>query len=188
MGHMELEFARGPESLYSFQHGYASAASPVTPHGNFLKGARWSPDGACLATSSDDNLVRIYDLPQDALDCAAQEGGGGEAQPPGQDSFDAALTVHAGETCYDFAWYPGMVATDAASCCFSTSARAHPIHLWDACTGALRCTYRAYDAADEITAAYSLAFSPDAATLWAGYNKTLRVFNVNRPCDHTNTP
>jgi len=28
--------------------------------------------------------------------------------------------------------------------------QAHPIHLWDACTGELRCTYRAFDDNDEV--------------------------------------
>jgi WD40 repeat protein len=56
-----------------------------------------------------------------------------------------------------------------------------PIKMWDACSGDLRATYRAYDDADEITAAASLAFSPDGTLLFAGYNKTMRVFHVARP-------
>lgn len=59
--------------------------------------------------------------------------------------------------------------------------QAHPIHLWDACTGSLRCVYRAYDAADEITAAYSLAFDRQGSRIWAGYNKCIRVFDLSRP-------
>lgn len=47
----------------------------------------------------------------------------------------------------------------------------HPIHLWDACNGALRCTYRAYNAVDEITAAYCASFSGDGTKVVAGYNK-----------------
>ena len=59
--------------------------------------------------------------------------------------------------------------------------QAHPIHLWDACTGGLRCVYRAYDAADEITAAYSLAFNRQGSHIWAGYNKAIRIFDISRP-------
>ena len=59
--------------------------------------------------------------------------------------------------------------------------QAHPIHLWDACTGALRCVYRAYDAADEVTAAYAVAFDQQGAHIWAGYNKAIRVFDLSRP-------
>ena len=59
--------------------------------------------------------------------------------------------------------------------------QAHPIHLWDACTGSLRCVYRAYDAADEITAAYSVAMDRQGQRIWAGYNKAIRVFDLSRP-------
>lgn len=45
----------------------------------------------------------------------------------------------------------------------------------------LRCTYRAYDAMDEITAAFSIAFNPTGTKIFAGYNKTLRAFDVHRP-------
>ncbi|CAG8785923.1 1413_t:CDS:2, partial [Acaulospora morrowiae] len=30
---------------------------------NFFKVARWSPDGTCILTSSNDNILRIFDLP-----------------------------------------------------------------------------------------------------------------------------
>lgn len=56
-----------------------------------------------------------------------------------------------------------------------------PISLWDAGDGSLRASYRGYSDVDEVTAAYSLAFSPDGAKLAAGYNKSLRVFDVARP-------
>jgi hypothetical protein len=45
----------------------------------------------------------------------------------------------------------------------------------------LRASYRGYDDADEVTAAYSLAFSPDGARLVAGYSRCLRVFDVAKP-------
>lgn len=67
--------------------------------------------------------------------------------------------------------YPRMTGLDAVSCCFAASSRDHPVHLWDACGGEVRCSYRGYNDVDEPTAAYSLAFSPDGARLAAGYNK-----------------
>jgi hypothetical protein len=45
----------------------------------------------------------------------------------------------------------------------------------------LRASYRGYDEADEVTAAYSLAFSPDGSRVLAGYSKCIRVFDVGRP-------
>jgi hypothetical protein len=48
-------------------------------------------------------------------------------------------------------------------------------------SGELRCTYRAYDDADEVTAAYSLAFDPGGSRLYCGFNRSIRAFDVARP-------
>ena len=34
---------------------------------NFLKGCKWSPDGTCILTNSDDSVLRIFDLNEDML-------------------------------------------------------------------------------------------------------------------------
>ncbi|KAF7851289.1 hypothetical protein BT93_L4149 [Corymbia citriodora subsp. variegata] len=98
-----------------------------------------------------------------------------------EDSFTANLVVTEGESVYDFCWYPYMSASDPVSCVFASTTRDHPIHVWDATTGQLRCTYRAYDAVDEVTAAFSIAFNPAGNKIFAGYNKSIRVFDVHRP-------
>lgn len=59
--------------------------------------------------------------------------------------------------------------------------QAHPIHMWDASSGDMRCTYRAYDAADEVTAATSLAFSLDGSQLLGGFSKVIRTWDTSRP-------
>ena len=61
------------------------------------------------------------------------------------------------------------------------SKQAHPIHLWDAVTAELRCSYLGYDDKDEVDAAFSLAFSSDGAQLAAGGNKLLRLFDTATP-------
>ncbi len=60
-------------------------------------------------------------------------------------------------------------------------AQGRPIHLWDALSGELRGSYRAYNAVDEVTAAYCCGFSSDGSRIFAGYNKMLRVFDVGCP-------
>ncbi|KAH8968590.1 hypothetical protein BDL97_03G134500 [Sphagnum fallax] len=169
-----LDLTGTPTRLYHFHHQFRSNASSSN---NFFKGIKWSPDGSCFLTNSDDNSLRIFDLPSDTL----QETQKTQAAMENEDSFSAAIMVPEGETVYDFCWYPYMLASDAATCCFAASTRDHPVHLWDAVTGELRCTYRAYDAMDEIAAAYSIAFNPTGSKLYCGYNKTLRVFDIARP-------
>ena len=60
-------------------------------------------------------------------------------------------------------------------------AQAHPVHLWDAVTGELRCSYLGFDDKDEVSAAFSVAFSADGSQLVAGGNKLLRLFDVGKP-------
>lgn len=55
------------------------------------------------------------------------------------------MTYPEGETIYDMAWYPGMSSAEPASCCFVTTARDHPVHLWCAYTGILRGVQSAID-------------------------------------------
>ena len=57
----------------------------------------------------------------------------------------------------------------------------HPIHLWDALSGELRASYRVYNAADEVTAACSIAFDRQGQRLFAGLNNRLCIFDVARP-------
>lgn len=59
--------------------------------------------------------------------------------------------------------------------------QAHPLRLWDAVTGAVRGSYRAYDAVDEVVAATSVAFSACGSRILAGFNSCLRVWDVARP-------
>uniref|UniRef100_A0A803LL72 Telomerase Cajal body protein 1 n=1 Tax=Chenopodium quinoa TaxID=63459 RepID=A0A803LL72_CHEQI len=136
-----------------------------------------SPDGSCFLTSSDDNTFRLFSLPDNESDYP----NGSFSSDPDEDSYAANLVINEGESVYDYCWYPYMSASDTTSCVFATTTRDHPIHLWDSTTGELRCTYRAFDAMDEITAAFSVAFNPTGTKIFAGYNKTLRVFDVHRP-------
>ncbi|XP_061367687.1 uncharacterized protein LOC133310727 [Gastrolobium bilobum] len=165
-----LRFDVPPHRTYHFHRQFITPTNP----NNFLKAVKWSPDGSCFLTTSDDNTLRIFtppssesDIPLDASD--------------DDDSFAANLVMSEGESIHDFCWYPYMSASDPVTNVFATTTRDHPIHLWDATSGQLRCTYRAYDAMDEITTAFSIAFNPSGTKIFAGYNKCIRMFDLHRP-------
>ncbi|KAJ7946902.1 telomerase Cajal body protein 1 [Quillaja saponaria] len=167
-----VRFDVPPYRTYHFCHQFRTSSDT----NNFLKGVKWSPDGSCFLTSSEDNTLRLFALPDNessnSLDCSVASD---------NDSFAAQLVMSEGEPVYDFCWYPYMSASDPGTCVFASTTRDHPIHLWDATSGQLRCTYRAYDDMDEITAAFSIAFNPAGSKIFAGYNKTIRVFDLHRP-------
>ncbi|KAM1455924.1 hypothetical protein FF1_005042 [Malus domestica] len=169
-----IRFDVHPQRAFHFRRQFRTSPTP----NNFLKGVKWSPDGSCFLTSSEDNTLRVFALPDYGSENA---NGCSVAADEAADSYAANLVVNEGESVYDFCWYPYMSAADPVTCVFATTSRDHPIHLWDASSGQLRCTYRAYDAVDEITAAFSIAFNPTGTKIFAGYNKSVRVFDLHRP-------
>ena len=52
--------------------------------------------------------------------------------------------------------------------------------MWDAFNGTLRCSYRGYDNVDELEPALSIAFSYDGEQIYAGYKKSIKIFDTNK--------
>lgn len=167
--------------------------SQPPPHSNFLSGVKWSPDGVCFLTVADDNYLRIYDIPPSLADENTNNNNINPNQQEEQqqhqkkknqeeDSFSPSLRVNAGELIYDYNWYPWSSATDPATCCFVITTRDHPVHLYDAVSGQLRCSYRPYNANDELDQAHGICFSPDGTKIFAGgRDSAIYIFDVSRP-------
>mmetsp|Transcript_7340 Transcript_7340/g.11720 ORF Transcript_7340/g.11720 Transcript_7340/m.11720 type:complete len:393 (-) Transcript_7340:656-1834(-) len=132
----------------------------VHKHSGFWKGVKFSPDGLCVLANSDDDVVKLFNYP---------------------DLSQAVLTYQEGECVYDFAWFPGMDSANAVTCCFASTARGHPVHLWDAYNGSLRGTYAAYNHLDEVHSALSLCFNCGGSKLYAGVDRGIYVFDIARP-------
>ncbi|KAK9815178.1 hypothetical protein WJX73_009848 [Symbiochloris irregularis] len=175
----QLSFGTQPTLVAQASNEYREGTSQARiscPQSNFLKGCKWSPDGACLLTASEDKWLRVYDLPPDCLESQS-----GVQSTSAQEELSPALRIFGNELIYDYAWYPGMVASEPSTCVLASTTRGQPLHLWDAYTGHQRATYRAYDQVDEVEAAYSLAFTPDGARILAGYRKRICIFDLARP-------
>eukprot|EP01052_Picozoa_sp_SAG31_P026771 SAG31_NODE_2452_length_5666_cov_6.715825_1_plen_515_part_00 len=171
------------------------ASEPIDGENNYWKGVRWSPDGNCLLANSEDHVLRLFDLTGAGIRHAwgaplpHETAGEGDDLDPSQ-SLKLAVQCREAEQIYDFAWYPGMQRTDPSSFCFASTSRDNPVHLWDGTNGALRCSYLGMNHLDELAPALSVAFSPDAAELYCGYENCVRIFDVSRPgrqCDHRPT-
>nr|CAD7587841.1 unnamed protein product [Timema genevievae] len=66
-------------------------------------------------------------------------------------------------------------------CSLVSTSQYNPIHMWDAFTGELRCTYKPYNHLDEVISAYSLAFDPSGEKLYAGFDCMVKVFSTSIP-------
>ncbi|KAL0281532.1 UNVERIFIED_CONTAM: hypothetical protein PYX00_002490 [Menopon gallinae] len=134
----------------------------------FLKGCKWSPDGFCLLSNSEDNVLRLFEIAESVTKVASEE-------------VLPVVIAKEGGTIYDFEWYSKMNSSDPITCVFASTSQNSPIHLWDAYTGCLRATYQPINQYDEVTAAYSLAFSPDGRKIYSGFKKVIRIFDVSLP-------
>lgn len=140
----------------------------------YTKGCKWAPDGLCFLTNSNDNILRIWDLPSSFHNV-------NEWKNSEVSSITPTLSMKEGGLIYDFCWYPLMNSWNPMSCCLASTSRDSPVHLWDAFTGQLRATYRAYNQVDEVEAARSIAFDPQGEKLYCGFKNSLRVFDVSVP-------
>lgn len=104
---------------------------------NFTKGCLWSPDGTCLLVPGEDFRLRVYELP-----AALYSGKIPEAPLP---HLIPVFNIKDGGVVYDSSWYPLMNSWQPETCCFISTSKETPVHLWDAFTGQLRATYRAYN-------------------------------------------
>lgn len=129
---------------------------------NFIKCLQWSPDGSYLTSLDNQRNISFY--------TATNEG------------LTRVLNIHESDNVYDMQWYPGMNVSDPSTCCILTSARDHPIRLWDICTAKVCCSYPCYNHLDQIIAPHSLHFDSGGSWIFAGFDKScLRVINVQRP-------
>ena len=178
----------------------ASAFAPFASHdNNTLKGCKWSPDGLCLLTASEeDRQLRLFELPPELMEAAAAAGGAGSGSGSGSGSatdaereaevlgaaraeLEPVLAVRESESIYDYSWFPGMTSADPVTCVFASASREQPVHLWDAYTGDCRASYVAFNHLDEVTAPHSTSFDPSGAKLFCGFDRCVRVFDVSRP-------
>lgn len=148
---------------------------------NFTKGCFWSPDGTCLLVPSEDFKIRIYELPRQLYD---QKPNLTDCIPI---KLTPTLTIKEGGIIYDTCWFPFMNSWSPETCCFLSTSKESPVHLWDAYTGELRATYRPYNQVDEIEAPISVQFVDYGKAVWCGFKNTLRIFDAQRPGRQTST-
>lgn len=74
-----------------------------------------------------------------------------------------------------------MALGDTATACFVSVSKDHPIHLWDAFTGALRGSYIPHNHLGELVSAVSVAFSSDGSRIFCGFDGAVRTFDAARP-------
>lgn len=153
----------------------AKATFPNTTSQHYTKGVLFSPDGTCILTTVNSRGMLCYELPQDLY------GKDEISEERDVNLLNPVIEVKAVGNIYDFAWYPFMSSYDAATCFWISSTQNEPIKMFDAFNGSYKCSFRGYDAADELEAALSVCFSSDGTCIYGGYKKSIKIFTTTVP-------
>ncbi|XP_058454881.1 telomerase Cajal body protein 1 homolog [Malaya genurostris] len=142
---------------------------------NYVRGCLWSPDGTCVLAAVNNDGMHVFELPSDMYSSQQIS-----TERPVQ-LLDAPVHVRESTLVYDYKWYPGMNSSMPETSVWIASRQHEPIQMWDAYTGKIRCSYKGYNSVDEVEAALSLAWSLDGGSIYGGYKKSIKVFDVKTP-------
>ncbi|VDK55070.1 unnamed protein product [Anisakis simplex] len=120
---------------------------------NYVRCCKWSASGEYLLTSSQDRLVRVFQLNDT------------------QKQVTLRKSIPLGDLIYDCCWHPSRDL-------LATSSKDHPIHLWST-DGELVKALHGINHLDELSSAYSMCFSLDGRLLYGGYNRMIRIFDLH---------
>lgn len=150
---------------------------------DFFKNLKFSPDGSIILTSSESDYLGLWSIDNSIHSkCSYYADHNRETYSTDMRSdIYLDLAINNGDSIYDFAWYPYMAANNSATCCFITTSRDHPIHLWDSVSGCIRASYRGFNRLDELEAAQCLTFNCTGDKIYSGCSRMIRCFDVSQP-------
>lgn len=153
----------------------------------FIKSAKFSPDGSIVMTSSESNYLTFWavdgHLSQEQRYHSVTTENRDRTEDVCKGNIPLQLTnaIDIGESIYDSAWYPYMNTASPSTCCILVSCRDHPMQLWDAISGELRCKYTGFNHMDELESPQALSFNLAGDKIYGGSNRVIRIFDAANP-------
>lgn len=180
---MSSESSQCPLNFDGVKVAFQKTLGRTTP-ADFYKTFKFSPDGRQILASTESAALKSWDISEDLITktkyyCPESDQSSSIVGKP--DAASPLTSIQCGESIYDYQWYPFMNSNEIASCCFITTCRDHPIHLWDSVLGNIRCSYSCYNAVDELEAANCVSFNLTGDKIYAGSNRMIRSFDVACP-------
>ncbi|KAJ8310870.1 hypothetical protein KUTeg_012735 [Tegillarca granosa] len=97
---------------------WSSSEFQTPANDNYLRGCKWSPDGTCLLTNSNDNKLRLFDLPAQLYEEKLQD----------IPEMTSVLQIKECDTIYDYCWYPQMTSKDPETSCLGFSCNGQKLY------------------------------------------------------------
>ena len=99
----------------------------------FLKSSKISPDGSQVLTTSETDYLTTWRIPAELIRNHSYYT---NSKVPADDVDNQSVSnlllksvIPAGESIYDYCWYPGMTAEIPSTCCVLVSTRDHPLQV-----------------------------------------------------------
>jgi telomerase Cajal body protein 1 len=189
---LQFSSSKAFERLASFQCPVDTRDSSHDrfPYQNFLRLCRLSPSGMRVLTVDEMNVVRIFSLDPDIYNFHRYYASTDElderrktmAKHPEPSVWRPVCQHSFGENIYDVVWTPASINTNNKENSFILTMRDHPIQLVDSESGRVLEQYIGHNQLDELETSHSLACSPSHPhLLYAGAERKIRVFDLNRP-------
>lgn len=139
------------------------------------KGISFSPDGILALTTVDTNKYQLFQLPSHSFTTDA------DLTTTSPDIPFYGKIIKESGTIYDYTWYPAMnMYNNPLSACFLSVSHRVPVHLWDALSGTLRCSYIGHNEQDELADMYSCAWNTHSNKILVGGESQVFVFDAMR--------
>ena len=150
---------------------------------DFIKSSIITPDGSHISTITESNSIQLWKINDYFINSYRYyKNKLNDNDNNNNDKImNEVIDINVGETVFDLSWYPYANIVDPLTYCYVTTSRDHPIHLWDALTGKIRCSYVGFNHVDEVDAVNSLSFNLTGDKLYTGSNRMIRCFDVANP-------
>ncbi|SPJ13033.1 conserved Plasmodium protein, unknown function [Plasmodium sp. DRC-Itaito] len=163
----------------------------------FLKQCEFNKDGSCYYTISNSNNLNMFATDLSLLNFL---------QNNEQDEYiknldilydiynnmdeiellkrnNSWLHMKFDEHLYDCKFYPYFEWNDSNSCFFSACSKNKPVSLYSAFDGSELMSFKPVNECNELCNCYSLCFHPEKNWLLCGTNKSIKVFDFNKPSE-----
>ena len=154
---------------------------------NFIKTNIIAPDGTHCSTISENNRIQLLKINDNLINDNKYYKKNVDDDTYNNMNIDNKIiineinNINVGESVFDLNWFPYANIIDPLTYCYVTTSRDHPIHLWDALTGKIRCSYIGYNNVHEVDKVNCVSFNLTGDKLYSGSNRMIRCFDVANP-------
>lgn len=151
---------------------------PSPSLGHLVKSCAFSPSGDHLLTTTEGANLLVVDS-VDAQVVKDLRYYDTTSPPLPVDAPAAHLTIHAGESINSTAWRPYGASTGVEY--FAAAIRDHPIHVYNAMSGEIECSFVGRNESDELETPMVVCWDLNGSHLYSGAKSVIRVFDMECP-------